>query len=254
MSKDDTHGDHGFQHDLPKLLGRRAALGLLGGFAASASAQAACVLDAPETRGPYPADGSGMLGPFSKNVLNKSGVIRRDLRSSFAGRTGTAAGTAFELEMQLVDVAAGCAPLADRPIYLWHCDAIGAYSLYDLKDQNYLRGVAVTDAQGIARVTTIYPGCYPIRWPHIHYEVFESVDRMAKGRDSSLIGQLALPEAASRKVYEADAAYKSGLQNLGRNSIPGDFEFRDDSAAQTAQRLITVSGSGPLKGRVTIGV
>jgi len=217
MSKDDTHGDHGFQHDLPKLLGRRAALGLLGGFAASASAQAACVLDAPETRGPYPADGSGMLGPFSKNVLNKSGVI-------------------------------------DRPIYLWHCDAIGAYSLYDLKDQNYLRGVAVTDAQGIARVTTIYPGCYPIRWPHIHYEVFESVDRMAKGRDSSLIGQLALPEAASRKVYEADAAYKSGLQNLGRNSIPGDFEFRDDSAAQTAQRLITVSGSGPLKGRVTIGV
>ena len=38
-----------------------------------------------ETAGPYPGDGSN--GP---NVLTSTGVVRSDIRSSFAGMTGTA--------------------------------------------------------------------------------------------------------------------------------------------------------------------
>src|SRR4051794_25425015 len=46
-----------------------------------------------ETEGPYPGDSSN--GP---NVLNQTGVVRQDIRSSFAGLSGTAAGVLLNLE------------------------------------------------------------------------------------------------------------------------------------------------------------
>ena len=63
-------------------------------------------------------------------------------------------------------------------VYLWHCTREGGYSLYSdgVADQNFLRGVQVADADGNLSFTSIYPGAYNPRWPHIHFEVFEDVD------------------------------------------------------------------------------
>jgi protocatechuate 3,4-dioxygenase beta subunit len=33
--------------------------------------------------------------------------------------------------------------------------------------------VQITDANGVVSFTSIFPGCYSGRWPHIHFEVFE---------------------------------------------------------------------------------
>jgi protocatechuate 3,4-dioxygenase beta subunit len=36
----------------------------------------------------------------------------------------------LKVTLTIVDVAAGCNPLADRAVYIWHCDQNGNYSLY----------------------------------------------------------------------------------------------------------------------------
>lgn len=252
--------DHGFQADLPRLFGRRQALTMIGATAAMAlpgmSYAAQCVADATETEGPYPADGSGRILRSNPNVLTESGVIRDDLRQSFGPLSGTTDGVPLTLELELVNVDNACAPLAGYAIYIWHCDALGKYSLYDIEDQNYLRGVALTNAAGKARFTTIYPGCYPSRWPHIHFEVFSSPDAMTSGRDSLLISQLAFTEADSAMVYDAHAAYSNGLANLARNSLSRDMVFGDDTDAQTRQRTLAISGnvSDSLSGTARIGL
>ena len=250
-----TH-THGFQHDFPQLITRRRALGLGAAGALMAHPAAACVVDATETAGPFPADGTGRLLQRKPNVLTESGVIRPDFRTSFGALSGEAAGTALDVQVQLVNAGAQCAPLEGYAVYFWHCDATGLYTLYDLEDQNYLRGVAVTDADGMMQFTTLFPGCYPSRWPHIHFEVFRSTDEMQTGRDSLLTGQVLLTEADCAAVYEADPAYSNGVANLARNSLDGDMIFRDDSAAQTEQRTIVVSkdDAGGLSGTVTIGI
>src|SRR6185503_11133667 len=124
-----------------------------------------------ETAGPYPGDGSN--GP---TVLSLSGVNRRDITASFAGLSGTAAGVPLTIQLTIVS-ASTCAVLAGRAVYLWHCDALGRYSLYALgvTNQNYLRGVQEADSSGKVTFTSIYPGCYSARCPHIHFEVYPSL-------------------------------------------------------------------------------
>ena len=153
------------------------ALGLGGaaiaacGSRAGAQAASACRATPTETRGPFPADGSNGR-PRPVNVLAMDGVIRRDIRGSFAGMTGRAGGVPLELEISVVG-ADGCRPFGDRALYLWQNDAAGAYSLYDLPGENYLRGLQAADAQGKLRFSAIVPGCYGGRYPHCHFEVFE---------------------------------------------------------------------------------
>jgi hypothetical protein len=117
----DEHGreieesDRGLVYDLQTLVDRRKVLGLFGGLSAAALL-AACggsgyggsagatgsgsgattssssaggdLAEVPEeTAGPFPADGSN--GP---NVLDDSGIVRSDIRSSFGSSTTTAEG------------------------------------------------------------------------------------------------------------------------------------------------------------------
>ena len=59
------------------------------------------------------------------------------------------------------------APLAGRAIYLWHCDALGRYSIYDLPNASYLRAVGVTDSVGNAAFTRSYLKPVGI-WGNLH--------------------------------------------------------------------------------------
>ncbi|MCU1500121.1 MAG: intradiol ring-cleavage dioxygenase, partial [Acidimicrobiales bacterium] len=115
-----------------------------------------------ETAGPFPADGSN--GP---NVLTDGAVVRTDLTTSFGDHRGTAEGVPLTVQLTVVDAATG-QPRSGAAVYLWHCTADGRYSLYEVEDQNYLRGVQVADDAGRISFTTVYPGCYSGRWPHCH--------------------------------------------------------------------------------------
>jgi len=259
-SHDDDDHDLGFAHDLPRMIGRRRLLSIMGGLGLVSisglpAAALECVALPWETAGPYPADGSNVRNGQIVNALTEGGVIREDLRPSFGTLTPVADGLQLDLELTLVD-ADGCTPLADHAIYIWHCDTTGLYSLYDTPEANYLRGVGVADADGKVRFTTIFPGCYDGRWPHIHFEVFENVEAAVSGEASVLTAQIALPQAECAAVYAADARYSNGTRNLGRISIASDNVFADNSEAAIAQQTLALTGDPQTgyRGTLTIPV
>jgi protocatechuate 3,4-dioxygenase beta subunit len=187
-----------------------------------------------ETSGPFPGDGSN-----GANVLNQSGIVRRDITSSFGSSTTRAAGVPLSLTMTINDYANNKTPLAGGAVYLWHCDREGRYSLYSqgVTGENYLRGVQETDGRGQVRFTTIFPACYSGRWPHIHFEVYSSLAKATNGANKVATSQMALPEATCRAVY-AISGYEQSLSNMNRVSLDTDNVFRDGHDLQ----IPTVTG------------
>jgi protocatechuate 3,4-dioxygenase beta subunit len=267
----DDH-DGGLNHDLPLLTRRSlvAGLGLAGvgvlltgcGFGgqgeankvASAADGTSCIKDPLETSGPFPADGTNSKNGQTVNALTASGVVRSDIRSCFGDLTGTADGVQLELEITLVGVNAACAPLAGHAIYIWHADPDGHYSLYDLPELNYLRGVGVTDDKGAVKFKSVLPGCYDGRWPHIHFEVFKTIESAVSGDKSLLISQFAIPQATASAVYAVDARYATSTANLGNVSIAKDMVFGDNTAEQIAAQTLTMMGDAAAGLKATASV
>ncbi|NJI58400.1 3,4-dioxygenase subunit beta [Microbacterium oxydans] len=253
--------DQGAAFDIRTLMSRRGVLGLAGvglgavvlaacapaasGGASStptpttssgADAGSASVTEIPdETAGPYPGDGSN--GP---DVLEDSGIVRQDIRSSIDG-AATADGVPLAFDLQILDLANGGVPFAGVAVYAWHCTAQGEYSMYPsgLEDVTYLRGVQVADADGKVSFTSIFPGCYSGRWPHIHFEIYPDVASITDSTTAIATSQLALPQDACAAVY-AEAAYDGSARNLSQITLASDNVFGEDSGAL---QVATVSGS-----------
>lgn len=243
--------DRGLGFDLETLRHRRAVLGLIGVGAAGAGAAvllggsgsqealaaASCGTEIPtETAGPYPGDGSN--GP---DVLTESGIVRRDIRSSFGSSSGTAAGVPFTFVLKLEDTST-CKPVQGLAVYAWHCDRDGKYSLYSegVTDQNYLRGVQVSNEYGNVRFRSIFPACYSGRWPHVHFEVYPSRYAATHGGDILVTSQLALPRKQAMHVYRNADGYSASVTNLERISLGSDNVFGDDDGVR---QVATVTGS-----------
>ena len=245
----------GLQFDITTRLGRRGLLGgglgaislaacgvpgtsapAASGTASSGATASSNLTEIPdETAGPYPADGSN--GP---DILEQAGVVRRDIRSSFGTSTAKAAGVPMSLELTIVDMAQHDAPFAGVAVYAWHCTADGRYSLYSdgLTQENYLRGVQVADADGKVTFTSIVPGCYPGRWPHVHFEVYPDQASITDASRAIATSQVALPQATCEAVYATDG-YARSADNLARLSLSTDSVFGDDGGAS---QLATVTG------------
>ncbi len=149
-----------------------------------------------ETAGPFPGDGSN--GP---NLLAQAGAVRSDIRASLAPATGGAEGVPLEFRLAL------CPPRADAAIDVWHCDRDGRYSMYSdgVTDETFLRGVQETGADGVATFRSSFPGCYPRRWPHIHFEVYASLADASAGAAPIATSRLAFPpHAAAAAGYVAE--------------------------------------------------
>jgi protocatechuate 3,4-dioxygenase beta subunit len=139
--------------------------------------------------------------------------------------------------------AADCSPLPGRAIYVWQCDREGKYSLYSrgAAEENYLRGMQETNAKGSVTFSTIFPACYAGRWPHVHFEVYESLARAARGDGKIVTSQIALPALACDSVY-ATKGYERSASNLKDMSLATDFEFHDGAQAQVAAVMGDVAG------------
>ncbi|PPF56732.1 3,4-dioxygenase subunit beta [Rathayibacter sp. AY1C2] len=258
--------DQGLPFDVGTLFSRRGVLTLVGAGAAtlglaacatggsgSASSAAATATATPtatatagagtavageipdETAGPYPGDGSNGV-----DVLERSGIVRSDLRTSIGGGA-TADGVPLALTLTILDAANGGVPFAGAAVYVWHCDAHGDYSMYSsgVEDETYLRGVQVADASGVVSFATIVPACYSGRWPHIHFEVYPGVDPITDASNAIATSQVALQEEACTAVYALDA-YAGSAANLARVGLDTDSVFGDDGGAL---QLATMSGS-----------
>jgi protocatechuate 3,4-dioxygenase beta subunit len=251
--------DQGLGFDLATLASRRQLLRAFG-LGATVLGLAACGTDGStsttstgtsgnstasgeipdETGGPYPGDGSN--GP---NVLQQSGIVRSDIRTSFGTASGTAQGVPMTLELTITDMAAGNQPFAGTAVYVWHCDREGRYSLYSdgVRDQNYLRGVQIADGAGKVRFTSIFPACYSGRWPHVHFEVYPDRASITDASKAIATSQVALPKDTCTTVY-GEAGYEQSITNLSRVSLESDNVFGDDGAARQLGTVTGDVGSG----------
>jgi protocatechuate 3,4-dioxygenase beta subunit len=209
-------------HLVGHLLTRREVVRLLG------SAGVALLTGCSSESGATVPDGSGLCvvrpalteGPyFVDELLNRS-----DIRSDPS--TGAVKdGVVLQLTFNVSRLAAGaCTPLAGILLDVWHCDALGVYS--DVTDpgfntvgQKFLRGYQVTDSDGIARFTTIYPGWYQGRTVHIHFKL-----RSASGASPAFefTSQLFFDDALTDQVH-AQQPYAAKGQRTLRNTGDGIY-------------------------------
>lgn len=264
MADHDDHR-HGLEFDLQalsqQLYHRRGMLGLLGGGAAALAtstalgADALCIPDAQETNGPFPADGSNRAPGGTSTILTERGVVRSDIRSSFGTSTSTAAGVPLTLKIKVGDADKACAALPGYVVYVWHCTQDGLYSLYTAPNENYLRGVQEADANGGVTFTTIFPGCYPGRWPHIHFEIYPSLVAATDHKNAVLTSQFAMPGEICGAAYKT-AGYEGSAKAFPDITIASDMVFADNSADQMAMMTPSFAGS-PTEGyvaTVTVGI
>ena len=213
----------------------------------SASADGTLTEVPDETGGPYPADGSNGV-----NVLDDSGIVRSDIRSSFGSSTTTAAGVPLTIKLTVRDTSTGAAKTG-AAVYLWHCDRDGQYSLYSraVTSENYLRGVQETDGTGTVTFTSIFPACYSGRWPHIHFEVYSSVADATSSGPIVKTSQIALPQEACDAVYATDG-YSASVGNLSQVTLQRDNVFGNDAGIH---QIASMSGdvSSGYTSALTIG-
>jgi protocatechuate 3,4-dioxygenase beta subunit len=218
-----------------KTIGRREALGVMGGAGAAlalgcgsesptatsmgttlspTSTNAACAVTPSETAGPFPS---------------LTDLVRSDIREGKAG-------TVLTLTVRVVNVNSACARVSGANVEIWHVDAAGNYSQYGSQAaQTHLRGIQTANASGEVTFTTIYPGWYQGRATHIHVEV-------TIGGVSRKVTQIAFPESINAAVYAA-GAYASRGSNPMSNAADGIF------ADSLASELAAPSGD-PISGYV----
>jgi protocatechuate 3,4-dioxygenase beta subunit len=208
----------GDDRQVGRLLSRREVLGLLGVSGAALALGGAlprsrsrwappagfpaCLARPAQTEGPY----------FVDEMLH-----RADIRSDPA--TGAVCeGAPLQLEFQVSRIKdGGCTPLAGAQVDVWHCDAAGIYSdvtdpSFNTVGKKFLRGYQVTDASGIARFATVYPGWYRGRAVHIHFMIRSGP---ATGKRHEFVSQVYFDESVTDRVY-ARPPYTRGERTLNQ--------------------------------------
>lgn len=186
---------------------------------------ASCVLSPRDIEGPY---------------FFETGLMRSEITE---GRTGVP----LDVRLQLVDVDDGCAPVQNAVIEIWHCDADGIYSGYDIDEGNladaqgetFLRGFQETDRNGRVEFQTIYPGWYPIRTIHIHaMALIDGVEQVTT--------QLYFDQAVNDRVIETPPYDGRGPQQTRNDDDFADitgktFALEENGDGYTASYLIGIS-------------
>ncbi len=190
------------------LLGSGAFAVLVGPRAVNAT-QSPCVVRPEQTEGPY----------FVDELLH-----RADLRTDPTDGTARP-GTPLDLTIRVSRLAGErCRPLAGLQVDVWQCDHLGVYS--DVQDpgfstvgKKFLRGYQITDDQGRARFTTIYPGWYRGRTVHIHFKI-RSPRTQQPGFEFT--SQLYFDDALTDRVHAASPYAERGVRTT-RNERDGIF-------------------------------
>lgn len=185
----------------------------------SGSTSGSCTTSPSETAGPFP-------------TKNPSSLEMVDIRSD---RTGVP----MTVKIAVQNKNNSCAVLGNAIVDIWHCDKDGYYSEYggsgmqaaNFTAYHFLRGRQVTNSDGLVGFTTIFPGWYSGRAPHIHVHVYDSSGK------SLLVTQVAFPTEVCNTVYTtATSYYTKGKQDTSNTS---DNIFADSLAAE----LATVTGN-----------
>ena len=213
-----------------------------------AAADAGPPAEEPPTRAAAPAEATRSAcdltprqteGPYYFDV----GQVRRDI-------TEGKPGTPLIVELQLVE-AGSCEPIRDAVVDIWHPDTAGQYSGYrgqgdngtDTSGETFLRGMQITDANGLVEFVTIYPGWYPGRTVHIHFKAYTD-DR------SFVTSQMYFPDDITDIIYLAEPYSVRGPRST-RNE--NDGILTGDTTKRALLGQVTPNGDGHVVS-LTIGV
>lgn len=172
-------------------------------------ANTSCILAPEVTAGPYYVQGEY----FRSNV-------KEALWSE---------GVDLFLEVQYVDIST-CAPVPNVAVDVWNANATGVYSGVSVQgnyaedgvNSTYLRGIQLTDHDGIVSFETIFPGHYSGRATHTHLLAHTGASLLPNGTISVFdkpvahIGQLFFPEEL-RSAVEAVSPYSSNTVDVTSN-------------------------------------
>ncbi|MCB9138323.1 MAG: intradiol ring-cleavage dioxygenase [Caldilineaceae bacterium] len=229
------------EDDIPigRILSRREVLTLFGS-AGSALALAAC-MPASQSDGTLPPEGATAVSPTTQAEVaaaNATAEAANEAITQAAGSTAAPAcvvrpevtegpyyvdvdqlrsdvregkaGAALTLTFRVTEVTdAACTPLEGAAVEIWHCDAEGWYSGvndpgFNTSGETWLRGTQVTDVNGLATFTTIYPGWYSSRCVHIHFKVHPTEDLV-------FTSQLFFPDEFTNQVFTREPYADKGL-------------------------------------------
>ena len=187
-------------------------------------------------------------GPFYMDLVQ----IRRDIVEDRPG-------VPLALALAVVD-ADTCAPIRDAAVDVWHCDALGVYSgepSEGSEGETYLRGIQLTEGNGLAEFATIYPGQYPERTTHIHVKVHTGgrrSDGTYSGGHVSHTGQLFTSDRRDAEVF-ALAPYNRNTAEIVSRNADGIFRYQGGSSAVLAlARDGNSLARDGFTARVTLGV
>jgi protocatechuate 3,4-dioxygenase beta subunit len=242
--------------DLPtgRVLSRREAVRLLA--VGSAAVVAGCrpgsggssgsTTSAPAASGSAPASGVAStlprcvakpeltVGPyFVDKQLN-----RPDIR--IEPTTGVASpGQPLGLSFRVQQITNGqCSPLPNAMVDVWQCDAEGRYSGvndrmvgFNTEGKKFLRGYQVTDKDGYAHFTTIYPGWYQGRAVHIHFKIRTPLDAALadqQDRTYEFTSQIFFDDDLTDRIHKSQPYAAKGQRDL-RN--PNDGIYRQGGSS-----------------------
>lgn len=136
----------------------------------------------------------------------------------------------MHLEMQFIDTTT-CAPIENLVTDIWACNSTGVYSGIDAAqaagegglNSTFLRGIQITDAEGVVEFDTIFPGHYTGRATHEHVVTHLNATILPNGTvqaDTGYvnhIGQLFFDESI-RSAVEATYPYNTNTQAVVLNN------------------------------------
>jgi protocatechuate 3,4-dioxygenase beta subunit len=225
----------------------------------SASSTSACLVESSTTRGPYFVDTINDTNnvatsgtPYTIDALIPQ---RSDIRADTEGTAGTQQGVQLVLNVTLYDSSCSSV-ISGARVDIWHANAHGAYS--DIKNagndggadhtsENFLRGYQFSDANGLVTFTTVYPGAYSGRCPHIHLKI--RIINSAGVVTTENTTQLFFTDATSASVYAASSNYSTSSYNTKDTA---DQIYNSESP--TLIPTLTGDTTSGLTGTIAIGV
>lgn len=196
---------------------------------APVAAAAVCTLTKEMTEGPYYLDGQYVRSDISED---KTGIP-------------------LNLTLTVVDDDT-CVPLKNALVEIWHSDALGEYSGFvgnnghDEPDNGtFLRGGVLTDSNGVAKITSVYPGWYRGRCVHIHIKVHTDVtltpDGSFTGGEELHTGQLFFSETITTRVASLS---QYAVNKVPRTTLAQDSIY-DEGGAASGLLTLTPSAARP---------
>ena len=148
-------------------------------------------------------------GPYYVNEKLERSDIRIDTSDG-----STVPGSVLRIDWVVSQVSGtACIPLEGVLVDVWHCDALGVYSdVGSAQGHDFLRGYQHTDANGLATITTIYPGWYQGRAVHVHFKI--RTDPAATSGGFEFTSQLFFDDAFSDQIYSQGVYASKGAHDV----------------------------------------